>query len=166
MVHLIFVTKYRKRLFYGAFREDVKQLLFEACVKHHWNIKRMETDKDHVHILLQYNPTDSVTKIVSLLKQYSTYYVWKKYPAMLKTLLERTHLMVRRILRCFHRNCIAIRYRTLYRTPGIVKSPLKGRCFFLKLCEKMAFSTISATAGSCLSISSFSVSAIKFSSSV
>ena len=62
MVHLIFVTKYRKRLFYGAFREDVKQLLFEACVKHHWYIKHMETDKDHVHILLQYNPTDSMLK--------------------------------------------------------------------------------------------------------
>lgn len=89
MVHLIFVTKYRKRLFYGAFREDVKQLLFEACIKHHCYIKRMETDKDHMHILLQYNPTDSVTKIVSLLKQYSTYYVWKKYPAMLKNIIGK-----------------------------------------------------------------------------
>lgn len=93
MVHLIFVTKYRKKLFYGAFREDVKQLLFEACVKHHWYIKRMETDKDHVHILLQYNPTDSVTKIVSLLKQYSTYHIWKKYPTMLKKYYWKEHTL-------------------------------------------------------------------------
>lgn len=75
MVHLIFVTKYRKRLFYGEFRDDVKQLLFEACVRNHWYIKCMETDREHIHILLQYNPRDSVTRIVSTLKQHSTYYL-------------------------------------------------------------------------------------------
>jgi putative transposase len=38
----------------------------------------METDKDHIHILLQYNPTDSITQIVSTLKQVSAYCAWKK----------------------------------------------------------------------------------------
>jgi putative transposase len=84
MVHLIFVTKYRKKLFSGSFTEDIKQYLYETCVRHHWYIKRMETDKDHIHILLQYNPTDSVTAIVSILKQYSTYCAWKHHPNLLK----------------------------------------------------------------------------------
>ena len=79
MVHLIFVAKYRKKLFFGSFRTDVKQCLYETCVKHHWYVKRMETDKDHVHILLQYSPTDSITNIVSCLKQYSTYEAWLHY---------------------------------------------------------------------------------------
>ena len=52
MVHLIFVTKYRKDLFFGEFRNDIKQYMYETCVKYHWYIKRMETDKDHIHILL------------------------------------------------------------------------------------------------------------------
>ena len=59
-VHLIFVTKYRKKLFYGAFRNDTKQLL------------------------PQYNPTDSVTGIVRTLKQYSTYLAWKNHHSLLK----------------------------------------------------------------------------------
>lgn len=84
MVHLIFVTKYRKKLFIRPFKEDIKQYLYEACVKHHWYIKRMETDKDHIHILLQYNPTDSITTIVSTLKQYSTYHAWKVHSDLLK----------------------------------------------------------------------------------
>ena len=84
MVHLIFVAKYRKKLFFGSFRNDVKQYLYEACVKHHWYVKRMETDKDHVHILLQYNSTDSITNIVSCLKQYSTYEAWLHYGPWLK----------------------------------------------------------------------------------
>ena len=72
MVHLIFATKYRKALLFGAFRTDVKQYMFDACNEPHWYIRRMETDKDHIHILLQYNLTDSIVGIVSVLKQYST----------------------------------------------------------------------------------------------
>jgi len=44
----------------------------------------METDKNHIHILLQYNPADSVTTIVRTLKQYSTYFAWKDHSSMLK----------------------------------------------------------------------------------
>lgn len=83
MVHLIFATKYRKAILTGAFRNDLKQAMFETCRKHHWYIRRMETDRDHIHILLQYNPSDSVTGIVSILKQCSTYSAWQKYPDML-----------------------------------------------------------------------------------
>ena len=75
MVHLIFVTKYRKKIVLGDFRDAVKQYLFDTCVKNHWYVKRMETDQDHVYILLQYNPTDSITHIVSILKQH----YWKKH---------------------------------------------------------------------------------------
>lgn len=84
MVHLIFVTKYRKPILVGDFRDDIKQYIYETCVKYHWYIRKMETDKDHIHILLQYNPTDSITRIVSTLKQHSTYLAWKKYNIELK----------------------------------------------------------------------------------
>lgn len=84
MVHLIFVTKYRKPILVGDFRDDIKQYIYETCVKYHWYIRKMETDKDHIHILLQYNPTDSITRIVSTHKQHSTYLAWKKYNIELK----------------------------------------------------------------------------------
>ena len=73
-VHLIFVTKYRKQLFFNSFKNDIKQNIFETSKNHHWYIKKMETDKDHIHILLQYNPTDNVTNIVRILKQCSTHF--------------------------------------------------------------------------------------------
>ena len=34
MVHLIFVTKYRKKIVLGDFRDAVKQYLFDTCVKY------------------------------------------------------------------------------------------------------------------------------------
>ena len=84
MVHLIFVTKYRKQILHGDFKNDIKQWIYESCVEHHWYIKRMETDKDHIHILIQYNPKDSIFSIVFILKQKTTYMAWRKYPKMLR----------------------------------------------------------------------------------
>lgn len=84
MVHLIFATKYRKKLLTGRFREDIKQYIFDTCKKYHWYIKRMETDRDHIHILLQYNPSDSITRIVAALKQHSTYLVWRDHSSFLR----------------------------------------------------------------------------------
>lgn len=53
-IHLIFVIKYRKKLLYGAFDEDVKQLVFEICKRYRWNLLEMESDKDHLHMLIEY----------------------------------------------------------------------------------------------------------------
>lgn len=92
MVHLIFVTKYRKKIVLGDFRDAVKQYLFDTCVKNHWYVKRMETDQDHVYILLQYNPTDSITHIVSILKQHSTYLSWQQHSALLKQHYWKKHV--------------------------------------------------------------------------
>lgn len=76
-VHLIFVTKYRKKIFKSDKRaDDVKQFLFDAVKKYGYEIVQMETDKDHVHILLEYSPKVSVVDIVKQLKQYSTHQMW------------------------------------------------------------------------------------------
>lgn len=76
-VHLIFVTKYRKKIFKSDKRvKDVKQFLYDATRKYGYEIIQMEIDKDHIHILLEYSPKVSVSDIVKQLKQYSTYQMW------------------------------------------------------------------------------------------
>lgn len=76
-VHIIFVKKYRKKLFaLGKYGDDVKQFLYDAAKKYGYTIIHMETDEDHVHILLEYSPKVSVSNIVKQLKQYSTYKLW------------------------------------------------------------------------------------------
>ena len=73
-VHIIFVTKYRKKVFTpGSLADDVKRFLYNAAEKYGYTIIQMETDKDHVHILLEYSPKVSVSDIVKQLKQYSTF---------------------------------------------------------------------------------------------
>lgn len=86
MVHLIFVTKYRKELFFKDLEEDVKQFLFDACNLYGYSIIQMETDKDHVHILLRYGTSDSIANIAKRLKQYSTNKMWEYHNDVLEKL--------------------------------------------------------------------------------
>lgn len=77
--HLIFVCKYRKQLLTPKISEDIKQLSYEICEKYNIKIKEMETDKDHIHYMIETETTISVSKIVNLLKSYTTFHIWKTH---------------------------------------------------------------------------------------
>lgn len=50
-------------------------------MKNKYKIIKAETDQDHIHILLEYNPRVSVSSIVRQLKQYTIYYMWRDHTA-------------------------------------------------------------------------------------
>lgn len=75
--HLIFVCKYRKKLLINQISEDIKQFSYEICNRHNVTIKYMETDKDHIHYMIETEPTMSISKIVNLMKSYTTFHIWK-----------------------------------------------------------------------------------------
>ena len=78
--HLIFVCKYRKKLLLNKkISNDIKILSQEICCRHNIIIKYIETDKDHIHYMIEIGPTLPISKIVNLIKSYTTYHIWKKY---------------------------------------------------------------------------------------
>ena len=77
MCHLIFSCKYRKKLLI-RYKKEVKQIFYDVAEEKDLNIIEMEVDKDHVHILIQYPPTKSILEVVRLLKQISTYRIWRQ----------------------------------------------------------------------------------------
>jgi len=77
MTHLIFVCKYRKKLLI-RFGNEIKQLFLDIAEEKDLSIIEMEVDKDHVHLLVQYNPTQSILEIVRHFKQISTYRIWRQ----------------------------------------------------------------------------------------
>jgi len=73
-VHLIFVVKYRKKILKGNLCKDLKNILLnQQTLK--FKIEIMETDLDHIHLLVDYSPTISVSSIVRKLKQMTSYYI-------------------------------------------------------------------------------------------
>lgn len=78
MVHLIFVCKYRKHLL-AKFGDQIKQIMIDISKEKMLEILEMETDKNHIHLLVKYNPKQSVLEIASFLKQISTYRIWRQF---------------------------------------------------------------------------------------
>lgn len=78
MCHLIFVCKYRKKLLMDVGTDIKKEI--ETIAEHYgWKIIEQEIDQDHIHILVQYSPKWSVLQIVRLLKQQTTFRIWKNH---------------------------------------------------------------------------------------
>ena len=90
-VHLIFVVKYRKKLLNGNLNDDMLQKLFSISKNYDFEIKTMNSDIDHLHMLISMRPSISISQIVRVLKQESTIYIWKKYKQFLKTHFWKEH---------------------------------------------------------------------------
>ena len=54
-------------------------------------IRYMETDKEHIHYMIETEPTMSISKIVNLMKSYTTYHIWKRYPQYLRKQFWKEH---------------------------------------------------------------------------
>lgn len=81
--HIIFTCKYRKKLLvkYG---DEIKQIMFNIGNKYDFDIKEMEVDKDHIHLMIDSLSKISPLQIVRVLKQQSTIEIWKRYKNDLK----------------------------------------------------------------------------------
>lgn len=91
-VHLVFVCKYRKKLLNNNQIDfKVKTIFKEIESKNDFQIDIMETDKDHIHLLVSYPPKLSLTSIVRKLKQESTIQLWKCFPVYLSNYFWKEH---------------------------------------------------------------------------
>ena len=79
--HIVIVTKYRKKIFNnGIFAYFDKKL---GELKEHYpliNIKKVNHDKDHLHLLVSIPPTMSVGKVVGIIKQNTARFLKQKFP--------------------------------------------------------------------------------------
>ena len=91
--HIILVTKYRKRLLTSEIENSVKTLCINLSEQNGWEIIAMETDEDHIHLLLGYDTTERVCDIVGRLKQYTTYHLWSRHGSILSKYYWRRHVL-------------------------------------------------------------------------
>jgi putative transposase len=70
---------------------EAKRLSREICQKHNVAIRYMETNEDHIHYMIETEPTMSISKIVKLMKSYRMYHLWGKYHQYLQTQFWKEH---------------------------------------------------------------------------
>ena len=77
--HIVFVTKYRKALLQNGIDDFVKGAINYLAEQNNWSIIAMETDKDHIHILLEHDTIERICDIISIIKQRTTRWLWTRY---------------------------------------------------------------------------------------
>jgi putative transposase len=71
-VHLVFVTKYRRKVFNKAMLGFLQSLFQDICHHFEANLIECEGKQDHVHLLIHYPPKVAISKLVNTLKGVSS----------------------------------------------------------------------------------------------
>ena len=86
-VHLVFVTKYRRKVFTKEIFQDLKEIFTCVCSDFEANLIEIDGEKDHVHLLITYPPKIAISRLVNSLKGVSSRLIRKKqYPSISKAL--------------------------------------------------------------------------------
>ena len=84
-VHLVFVTKYRNPCLNSAMLKDMKLMADRILEAWGGEVIEMEGETDHVHMLISYPPSKTLSNLVGNLKGSITKQIWNKYEYILKT---------------------------------------------------------------------------------
>jgi putative transposase len=77
--HLVWITKYRKKVLYGQVAEGLWDLLREICKAKDVEIIKGAIAKDHVHLFVSVPPFLSVSKLMQALKGKTSYKLLTEY---------------------------------------------------------------------------------------
>ena len=82
-VHLIFVAKYRRKVFTKEVLDDMRGIFESVCTDFEAQLVDFDGENDHVHLLVHYPPKVSISKLVNSLKGVSSRMIRKKnYPSI------------------------------------------------------------------------------------
>lgn len=89
--HIVWCVKYRYDVLTGEIEKSVKAILQDIANEHDFTISEMETDKDHVHLLIECKPQHYIPNMVKALKGVSARRMFIVHPK-LKARLWGGHL--------------------------------------------------------------------------
>ncbi|MEM9009133.1 MAG: IS200/IS605 family transposase [Cyanobacteria bacterium P01_F01_bin.86] len=86
-IHVVFVTKYRHPVITEAIEADIKALADSICSKYDCILEEAKADwgdKDHIHMLIDFAPKVSVSKLCNTLKTATSRVIRKRYAEQLR----------------------------------------------------------------------------------
>ena len=88
-IHLVLVIKYRKHLLLNEFKTYIHNTMKEISSKYEFKIEAINSDLNHIHLLINYTPNLTISSIVRILKQETTFHSWLIYENLLKDYFYR-----------------------------------------------------------------------------
>jgi putative transposase len=83
-VHLVFVAKYRRKVFDGDAIERMRRMFGKVCEDMGASLIEMDGEDNHVHLLVEYPPRLAVSVLVNSLKGVSSRLLRKERPDLKK----------------------------------------------------------------------------------
>ena len=80
--HIVFVPKYRRKVFFGEKRLEIREILRQLCKWKGVEIIEGEVCPDHIHLLLSIPPKFSVSGFMGYLKGKSSLMIFQKWGNM------------------------------------------------------------------------------------
>ena len=85
--YIVWIPKYRKRALRGKIAIRVKRLLHDACNMNGWQIREMSVQPDHIHMIVQLKPSDSISGVVQILNGVTSRVIRKEFSELEEFLL-------------------------------------------------------------------------------
>lgn len=82
--HLVWITKYRKKVLYGQVAERLRDLIREICKTKDIEIIKGSISKDHVHLFVSVPPYLPVSKLMQSLEGKTSYKLLSEYKDLSK----------------------------------------------------------------------------------
>ena len=80
--HVIWCTKYRRKVLDTQIQGRLKQLIREKQDPYEYQIREVETQPEHVHLLIEIPPMHSIDKIVGKIKAHTAKVLREEYPGL------------------------------------------------------------------------------------
>ena len=90
--HLVWITKYRKKVLYGQVAERLRDLIREICKTKDVEIVNGSISKDHVHLFVSVPPYLSISKLMQSLKGKTSYKLLSEYKEISRQVLGPPHM--------------------------------------------------------------------------
>ena len=79
LFHIVFVPKYRKRVLEGKIAQIIRHEIYEGVKLNNWWVEELNIRPDHVHLLIQLHPDETVSGVVKQIKGATSRVLRKKY---------------------------------------------------------------------------------------
>lgn len=86
------MTKYRRRVITDRVREHLRTIFASVCADYGAELREMDGEDDHVHLLVDYPPKHSISKLVGSLKLVSCRLLKKERYPEIEAVLYGPHL--------------------------------------------------------------------------
>ena len=78
-IHLVLVTKYRRKVIHAAMLQRLKEIFATTCQKWECELKEFNGEPDHVHLLIDINPKVQISAFANNLKTVSSRLLRKEF---------------------------------------------------------------------------------------